>query len=153
MSLLPLAAEAEGVLTILPPLSHRPQADRVKNFWSPFSHVAFLCQVEEAWNKVVDTYYFLLCRVSMGQNSTLRCGLLKLLCLEMCWYEFKSWLITLGSLREPFSSPWTNWAGLAWNLKEKEGKGSLVPLLRYYLILSTQQPGEGSETHMFISIY
>lgn len=55
---LPLAAGAQGVLTILPPLSPRPRADLVKNRWSPFSHVAFLCQVEEAWNKVVDNLLF-----------------------------------------------------------------------------------------------
>lgn len=55
---LPLAAGAQGGLTILPPLSPRPRADLVKNRWSPFSHVAFLCQVEEAWNKVVDNLLF-----------------------------------------------------------------------------------------------
>lgn len=146
---LSLTAAAQGCLNNFAPHCHGgPQADLVKNlmqitapsalfiahFWSPFSHIAFMCQVEGTWGKVVDTYYFLLCRVSMGQNFILRCGLFKTPMLsEVLIRSSKSWFVTLGSHQEPFSSPWVNWVGLDWNLKEKAGKTFFFPFS--YIIL------------------
>lgn len=58
----------------------------------------FVHQVEEAWGRVVHIYYFLLCRVSMGQNFILRFGLFK---TPMSWdvlaWSIRSWFITRES--------------------------------------------------------